>query len=250
MELREFFEQHPRAVLGFSGGVDSSYLLYAGKKYGADIRPIFIKSVFQPDFELEDARRLAEQVGAELTVIEVDVLQNQEVAANPPDRCYYCKNGVFGRITAEAKALGYPLVIDGTNASDDEGDRPGMRALQEMQVLSPLKICGLRKEEIRRLSREAGLFTWNKPSYACLATRIETGVTITAESLKRVEQGEAVLREMGFTDLRLRKRGENAWLQVPPEQMEEAVRRREEIRIGVGPYFEKVLLDLEGRRSQ
>ena len=200
MTLQEFFTEHPKAALGFSGGVDSSYLLYAGIKAGADIRPYFIKTAFQPEFELEDAKRLCAQLGAELHIIKLDALTNPDVVKNPANRCYYCKTGLFGTLQQRAKADGYTVLLDGTNASDDAGDRPGMKALTEMSVLSPLRLCGLSKAQIRELSREAGLFTWDKPAYACLATRVPTGEAITEALLARVEGAEQVLFSLGFTD--------------------------------------------------
>ena len=204
MTLQEFFTEHPKAALGFSGGVDSSYLLYAGIKAGADIRPYFIKTAFQPEFELEDAKRLCAQLGAELYIIELDALATPDVVKNPANRCYYCKTGLFGTLQQRAKADGYTVLLDGTNASDDAGDRPGMKALTEMSVLSPLRLCGLSKAQIRELSREAGLFTGDKPAYACLATRVPTGEAITEALLARVEGAEQVLFSLGFTDFRVR----------------------------------------------
>ena len=129
MTLQEFFDRHPRAALGLSGGVDSAYLLYAGRKAGADIHPYFIKTAFQPAFELGDARRLCDALGAALTVIELDVLACEAVRQNPADRCYHCKKLLFGALAKRAEADGLSLLLDGTNASDDAGDRPGMRAL-------------------------------------------------------------------------------------------------------------------------
>ena len=160
MELKEFFEKYPRAALGFSGGVDSAYLLYVGKKYGADIRPYFIKTAFQPEFELRDAIRLAKELDVGLTVIRHDILAEECVAENPADRCYYCKSALFHALKKQAVEDGYNVLLDGTNASDEASDRPGMKAIRELEVLSPLRECGLTKGEIRRLSREAGLFTW------------------------------------------------------------------------------------------
>ena len=197
MTLLAFFKENPKAALGFSGGVDSSYLLYAGVQAGADIHPYYIKTAFQPQFELDDAERLCAQLGVPLTVLELDVLKNEAVTANPPDRCYHCKTALFGALSARALADGYTLLLDGTNASDDAGDRPGMRALKELHVCSPLRECGLTKAEIRRLSREAGLFTWDKPAYACLATRIPSGDAITAEKLLATERAEAFLFSLG-----------------------------------------------------
>ena len=120
-----------------------------------------------------------------MEVLPIDVLCHEKVTANPPDRCYHCKQQIFGKILEKAKADGFSLVLDGTNASDDAADRPGMRALAELKVRSPLRECGLTKAVIREKSMEAGLFTWDKPAYACLATRIPTGEVITAEKLER-----------------------------------------------------------------
>ena len=245
MTLLEFFKEHPKVALGFSGGVDSSYLLYAAKQAGADVRPYFAKTQFQPQFELEDAKRLAELVGIELTVLPYDVLP--AAGFNPPDRCYYCKTALFGALVARAKADGYDTIIDGTNASDDAEDRPGMKALQEMQVLSPLRLCGLTKQEIRERSKEAELFTWNKPSYACLATRFPSGVQITDEGLKKVEQAESALFRLGFTDFRVRVYHDAARIQLPKDQMEQGLAKRQEILAELRPLFAGVFLDLEGR---
>ena len=247
MTLQDFFTEHPKAALGFSGGVDSSYLLYAGIKAGADIRPYFIKTAFQPEFELEDAKRLCAQLGAELHIIKLDALTNPDVVKNPPNRCYYCKTGLFGTLQARAKADGYTVLLDGTNASDDAGDRPGMKALTEMSVLSPLRLCGLTKAQIREFSREAGLFTWDKPAYACLATRVPTGEAITEALLARVEGAEQVLFSLGFTDFRVRVFYDAARVQLKPAQMQQALSRRSEILENMKPYFKIVLLDLNGR---
>lgn len=247
MTLQEFFTEHPKAALGFSGGVDSSYLLYAGIKAGADIRPYFIKTAFQPEFELEDAKRLCAQLGSELYIIELDALANPDVVKNPANRCYYCKTGLFGTLQARAKADGYTVLLDGTNASDDAGDRPGMKALTEMSVLSPLRQCGLTKAQIREFSREAGLFTWDKPAYACLATRVPTGEAITEALLARVEGAEQVLFSLGFTDFRVRVFYDAARVQLKPAQMQQALSRRSEILENMKPYFKIVLLDLNGR---
>lgn len=245
MTLQEFFVAHPKVALGFSGGVDSSYLLYAAKQAGADVRPYFAKTQFQPEFELEDAKRLAELVDIELTILPYDVLP--AAGFNPPDRCYYCKTALFGALVAQAKADGYDTIIDGTNASDDAGDRPGMKALQEMQVLSPLRLCGLTKQDIREKSKEAGLFTWDKPSYACLATRFPAGVQITEEGLKKVEQAESALFDLGFTDFRVRVYHGAARIQLPKAQMERGLAVRQKILDKLRPLFEGVFLDLEGR---
>lgn len=247
MKLKKFFEKYPRVALGFSGGVDSAYLLYAGKKYGADIRPYFIKTAFQPEFELQDAHRLTEELGIELTVVEYDILAETQVAQNPPNRCYYCKSALFGALKQQALKDGYEILLDGTNASDDASDRPGMKAIREMKVLSPLRECGLTKDEIRILSREAGLFTWEKPSYACLATRIPTGEPVSGELLKRIERSEDALSALGFSDFRVRVFHNAARIQLSKGQFEQAAQDRERILSALKPYFPAVLLDLETR---
>ena len=129
MTLEHFFQQNPKAALGFSGGVDSAYLLYEGTHCGAEVRPYYVKTAFQPKFELRDAQRLCQELGVELTIIELDVLALGAVRSNPADRCYHCKRALFGALKGRAERDGYPVIIDGTNASDDAGDRPGMRAL-------------------------------------------------------------------------------------------------------------------------
>ena len=247
MTLEQFFQENPRCALGFSGGVDSAYLLYAGVKAGADIKPYFIKTAFQPAFELADAQKLAEGLGVEVTVLELDALADPRVAANPADRCYYCKQNLFRTLKDRAIADGYPVLLDGTNASDEAGDRPGMRALAELSVRSPLRECGLTKAEIRACSKEAGLFTWDKPAYACLATRVPAGEAITADLLARVEGAEDALFRLGYTDFRVRVFHSAARLQLPRGQMERAVREAEELRQALKPYFTPILLDLEGR---
>ena len=231
MTLQEFFRQHPKSALGFSGGVDSSYLLYAGISAGAEVRPYFIKTAFQP----------------ELSIIELVALANPDVAKYPANRCYYCKTGLFGALQKRALEDGYTVLLDGTNASDEAGDRPGMQALSELHVISPLRLCGLTKPQIRELSREAGLFTWDKPAYACLATRIPTGQRITNELLARVEGAEQALFSLGFTDFRVRVFHDAARVQLKPAQMQQALTRRSEILENMRPYFETVLLDLKGR---
>ena len=213
----------------------------------ADIRPYFIKTAFQPAFELADARKLAEGLGVEVTVLELDALADPRVAANPADRCYYCKQNLFRTLKERAIADGYPVLLDGTNASDEAGDRPGMRALAELSVRSPLRECGLTKAEIRARSKEAGLFTWDKPAYACLATRVPAGEAITADLLARVEGAEDALFRLGYTDFRVRVFHSAARLQLPRGQMERAVREAEELRQALKPYFTPILLDLEGR---
>lgn len=247
MNLTQFFKENPKAAIAFSGGVDSSYLLYAAFSAGADVTAYYVKSAFQPAFELEDAKRLAAQLHADMRILEADILSCAEVTANPKNRCYFCKQNIFSIILKNASADGYTVVCDGTNASDDAGDRPGMKALEEMKVLSPLRECGLTKAEIRRLSREAGLFTWNKPSYACLATRIAAGEEITAEKLAATEEAEDFLMSLGFSDFRVRMRGSNALLQVRKDDLPRVLDSREAIYRKLQNNYTAITLDLEAR---
>ncbi len=247
MELKDFFKANPKVAIGFSGGADSAFLLYAGMNCGADIKPYYVKSAFQPEFELEDAKRLCNELGMELTIIDLDVLCSSEIVSNPKNRCYYCKQRIFGAIWNQAKADGYNILIDGTNASDSSTDRPGMQALCELEVKSPLRDCGITKDELRALSREAGLFTWNKPSYACLATRIPTGEAITADKLERVEAAENEMFKMGFSDFRIRFRDGKAVVQVPVAQLEKAAAEWDQITAKIKRFFSEIVLDQNGR---
>ncbi len=250
MTLSDFFTQHPRAAVAFSGGVDSAFLLWAARHYGCDVGAYYVKTPFQPAFELSDARRLTEELGIPLHVVEVDVLAVPEAAANGPERCYYCKKALFSALWSAVKEDGHTLLLDGTNASDDAGDRPGMKALRELEVRSPLRECGLTKAEVRRLSREVGLFTWDKPAYACLATRVPTGTPITAEDLQRVERGENALFRLGFRDFRLRLLGDLARLQLPEAQFARAAELHDTITAALGADFAGVLLDLNPRGEE
>lgn len=243
MDLKEFFTLNNKAAVAFSGGVDSSYLLYAANEAGTDVRAYYVRSQFQPAFELEDALRIAEYTGTEMKVIEVDVLSDQTVISNPEDRCYHCKRVIMGTIIREASADGYGLVLDGTNASDDTDDRPGTRALKEFGVRSPLRECGLTKPEIRKLAKEAGLSVWNKPAYACLATRIPHGEVITADKLRTTERAESLLYEMGFRDFRVRMRGESALVQVTSEQHEKALAKYSDIAAALSKMYREVIID-------
>lgn len=247
MTLQQFFAEHRRVALGFSGGVDSAYLLYAALQYGADVQPYYIKTAFQPQFELDDALRLAKMLGASVTVLTADILASEQIAANSPQRCYDCKRAMFSLLRKQALSDGYSVLIDGTNASDDVANRPGMRALQELAVRSPLRECGLSKPEIRRLSREAGLFTWDKPAYACLATRVPTGQVITAELLRQVEAAENDLLALGLRDFRVRVYHEAARLQVQRMQLTQVYEQWTEIHRLLQQYFPIVVLDMEMR---
>jgi uncharacterized protein len=284
LQLYQFFKQNPRIAVAYSGGVDSSYLLYAAKAAGCDVRAYFIKSQFQPEFELVDAKRLTEFLGLPLIIGTLDVLCDENIYLNRHNRCYHCKTAILKKIWELAQADGITVLCDGTNADDDETGRPGMRALRELGVVSPLRDCGITKEEIRRLSKLAGLFTNEKPSYACLATRIPTGMTITPSLLEKIETAENALFDMGFTDFRIRVRtqgdgsvvqgagsgiqvGESgmqgsgsgtqdnaalafrlvANIQMPENQWNTAAEKRIDILNALKPIFDSVALDLATR---
>lgn len=249
-DLQDFFRQHPRLALAFSGGCDSAYLLYAASQCGANVRAYYVHSCFQPAFELRDAQRLADQLKLPLTVLEADVLADVQVRSNPADRCYHCKRNIFNAILNAAHRDGFTEIIDGTNASDDASDRPGMRALREMQVLSPLRLCGITKAQVRAYSREAGLFTWNKPAYACLATRIPMNMPIEADMLERIERAEGMLASMGFSDFRVRISGDGVRLEILEEQMEGLIRKRSEVVAALQDDFSQITLDLRPRRER
>ncbi len=247
MTLQQFFEENPKIAIAFSGGVDSAYLLYAAKHYGADVRAYYVKTPFQPQFEYEDALALARQLQVPMITISLDVLDEPQIAANSGNRCYYCKKRLFTAIAAQAKQDGYPILVDGTNASDQASDRPGMRALEELKVVSPLRLCDLTKSEIRRLSREAGLFTYDKPAYACLATRIPAGTPITTELLVKTESSEDFLKSLGFSDFRIRVLGDSAKIQLKEDQLPLLMSHRQRILAELKTHYTSVLLDLEVR---
>ena len=246
--LTTFFNEHPKVALAFSGGVDSSYLLYEGVKSGADICGYYVKSQLQPEFELQDALRLAEDVGGRLKVLRFNILSSPGITENSPRRCYFCKKELFGLIARAALTDGYTQLIDGNNASDNADDRPGMMAAHELGVLSPLREQGLTKQDIRTLSRNANLFTWDKPAYSCLGTRVPSGREISAELLANIERGEGALFKLGFSNFRLRANGPDALLQLPQAQHGPATKMWETIKNNLSADFESVKLDPNPRR--
>jgi len=250
MELKTFFTENPRFAVAFSGGVDSSYLLYAAKTFGCEVKAYFVKTPFQPQFEFDDASKMAYMLSVPMAVDTIDVLNNPDVTQNPVDRCYHCKIAVFNAIVEHAARDGYTLVCDGTNASDDAGDRAGMRALDELGIRSPLRECGLTKKEIRSLSCEAGLFTHDKPSYACLATRIPTGTPITEELIAKVEQAEQALHTLGFSDFRVRYMDGNAKIQITDSQFRNIIEKRKKVVDALSPYFKDIFVDMVPRKTE
>lgn len=240
--LKDFFEINPSAALAFSGGVDSAYLLYCAAKYTKKMKAYFVKTEFQPDFELEDALRLAKELEAELEIIHMSALENAEIAQNTPRRCYFCKKMIFSAIRQRAVNDGFSLLLDGSNLDDKPSERPGMAALSELEVRSPLREAGLTKSDIRRLSREAGIFTHDKPSYSCLATRVPAGTAITREILDKVERGENELYKLGYSDLRLRYINGAARLELRKEQLLRAEQEKDRIFAALGGDYTDLTL--------
>ena len=250
MQLKQFFDQNPRFAVAFSGGVDSSFLLHAAKEAGCDVHAYFIKAEFQPQFELNDAILLAKSLDIPLTIETFSVLDEPSVVENSPKRCYHCKTKILEKLWKLARMDGFEVLCDGTNADDDETDRPGMKALREQEVVSPLRDCGLGKKKIRSLSKKAGLPTHDKPAYACLATRIPTGTTITHDLLEKVERAESALFDMGFSDFRVRLVPlDTAKIQVPGKQWKKAAAMRKKIIKALESDFSNIVLDMKSRGS-
>ena len=245
--LKGFFEENPRVAVAFSGGADSAYLLSQAMKYAESVLACCVKTVFNAEHELDDALRLAKELGAELNVIPIDILADERVAANDPLRCYYCKTRLLGAIREYAAEKGYSVVAEGSNADDDPAGRPGMKAIAELGIRSPIREAGLTKAEVRSHSREAGLFTWNKPSNSCAATRVPTGKRLEADMLEKIKAGEKALHELGFSELRLRRTDSGAKLELPEAQIAMAVEKRNDILAALGGDFKEITLDLKGR---
>ncbi len=217
--LLSVIKQYPSAAVAFSGGVDSTFLCKA--VFDALDRKSLAVTVISPlipQREADLARKTAASIGILHKIITISEL-SPAVAANPPDRCYYCKDIIFKRIITAAKEEGISVIFDGSNKDDLEDYRPGIRALRELEVVSPLQEAGFYKEEIRELSRQLGLETWDLPAYACLASRIPYNSVITGEKLSMVEQGEDYLHGLGFRQIRLRHHGEIARIEVARDEM-------------------------------
>lgn len=241
--LHRFFDGHPRIALGFSGGTDSSFLFHAAVTLGIDVLPVFVDTRFNTRGDLEEARRLCSEKGIELTVVDVDILSVDGVADNGTDRCYRCKRSMFSAIIEAAGERGYTEVMDGTNASDPEDERPGMRAIRELGVLSPLRMCGIGKAEVRALARESGLSNWDRPTNSCLATRIPSGIPIDGDVLGLVEISEARISALGFTGFRVRTDGISARIRFPGSQVAEARCRIDELTGALSPMFSDIGID-------
>jgi uncharacterized protein len=207
-----------RAAVAFSGGVDSSFLCHAAAAaLGPRAIAVTIVSPMLPKSEIDCAVEIARKVGIEHILLEEGEI-DEEVAANPRERCYFCKKLEFGSILAAAKERGISVVLDGSNL-DDLGDyRPGLKALEELHIMSPLREAELTKAEIRELSRRFDLPTWDKPAFACLASRIPYGERIDKEKLARVEKAEDTLRSAGFRQFRVRSHDNIARIEVAPDE--------------------------------
>lgn len=250
-KLLVLLQSMDKPAVALSGGVDSALLLAACSRAGVQAAAITAFTPLQPQFERQDARRAAQEAGCELYVLQPEPLALPEFCANDSRRCYYCKQLIFGAIKAKAQELGCGSLLDGANA-DDAGDyRPGMQAAAELGFISPLLACGFTKQEVRELARRYGLAAADKPAYACLASRIAYGETITPAKLAMVEQAEDALRKLGLKDLRVRCHGNLARIEINRQQIAQAADElRQQIIAAVrGAGFAYVTLDLEGFAS-
>lgn len=208
-------------VVGYSGGVDSTLVAKAATDaLGERAVCVLIDSCLIPRSEIDEAVSQASALGLNLIRIKTDALAIENVPDNEPDRCYHCKLAVFSKMVEVAKLQGLDCVLDGTNADDEADFRPGAQATRELGIRSPLKELRITKEQVRAMSRELGLATWDKPSYACLASRVPYGTPLTREVLGQVEAAESILHELGFRQCRVRHHGDIARIELAPEEME------------------------------
>ena len=251
--LKTLLHGYSSAAIAFSGGVDSTFLL----KTAADVlgdRAVAVTAAppFVPRRELSEAAAFCRDYQIRQIVLPAEAFSLEEARKNPPDRCYRCKRELFSRMLEKAFEEGFQTVAEGSNADDLLDYRPGMRALRELGIQSPLLEVGLGKAEIRELSREMGLPTWNKPSFACLASRFSVGEEISDEKLSMIDRSEQFLMGCGFRQFRVRLHGSLARIELKPEELEKAaepdLRRR--ITEALQAYgFRYVTLDLTGYRT-
>ena len=252
-DLKKYLQGFDSLAVAFSGGVDSTFLLAAAKEaLGEKVIAVTLLSGFVPENEVQEATLFATALGVRHEFIQVDELSIPGVASNPPDRCYLCKKALFTKIKVLAEKMDIQQVVDGSNL-DDEGDyRPGMQALAELGIKSPLRIAQLTKEEIRSLSQMLNLPTWNKPSFACLASRIPYGEAITKEKLAMIEKAELFLMAQGLKQMRVRCHDKLARVEVPEEDI--PLLLNGEMRKKIAEAFAKIgftytAIDIKGYRT-
>lgn len=241
-------------LVAFSGGVDSSLILklavQAAAKTGHKVYGIMVHTMLHPMGEVEDARVTAEQIGAEFRVLEIDELQGADILDNPVDRCYRCKKYLFHNLIEEGKKLGVSAMMEGTNEDDLHVYRPGLRAIRELGIHSPLAEAGMTKAEVRKLAGELGISVSNKPSMPCLATRFPYGTRISYEAMQKVDEGEAFVRSLGFYNVRLRIHNDVARIEVDVNEMPRLLEYCEQIVAKLKNLgYDYITVDLEGFRS-